>query len=546
MVRLALALMFFQMTGFASPVIDALKHFNPKDIIKNYTPNPKEQQYRPTEGNDTLISEGLKKIESDDKAHGLYHHIQKREKVSDNPNSTQAKYAEKLLSMAKGNLSGTCQKIKGHCETTYENKSCVDSVSYTKKQCIQKRKVEVKRQTKSVNRRISTWWTSVASISLNQCDAGDWHCTKDSLIKISKGCEDLKVSANYNGYALRILKAPSCKNPSLKIQMPFGIQNANIQLVATQLETFDTWQAESCDLNQNEGRCFLESQNSCIDKNQSRVIDGLKVTRPCWGTSETYQCGHITNSSCKQYVTQGCSHSASECVSQNIDLCNRYQQTFSCPKEVCEREQEVCFEQATCEDGSCAKTENEESTDFAEGITKLGSLVGVADDVYKNQVDVGEARLFTGHAQECHVYIAGSMDCCNAKGWGKWAIHCPKDMQNLLRAKSDGRAVYLGHYHKKKLSREHYAYCVFDTKLAGIIQIQGRLSQLGIGFGSAKSPMCSGLKPEWLESIDFSRLDLSAITNDLTSQFREPDAGKVLSQNKQKSKQLHDKGRPYE
>jgi conjugal transfer mating pair stabilization protein TraN len=50
--------------------------------------------------------------------------------------------------------------------------------------------------------------------------------------------------------------------------------------------------------------------------------------------------------------------------------------------------------------------------------------------------------------------------------------------------------------------------CCFNSKLARILNEQGR-AQLGIGWGGAQNPSCSGFTVAQLQALDFSRMDLS-------------------------------------
>jgi conjugal transfer mating pair stabilization protein TraN len=54
------------------------------------------------------------------------------------------------------------------------------------------------------------------------------------------------------------------------------------------------------------------------------------------------------------------------------------------------------------------------------------------------------------------------------------------------------------------------SFCCFNSHLARIINEQGR-GQIGKGWGSdtARSPDCSGFSVAELQSLDFSRMDLS-------------------------------------
>jgi len=85
-------------------------------------------------------------------------------------------------------------------------------------------------------------------------------------------------------------------------------------------------------------------------------------------------------------------------------------------------------------------------------------------------------------------------------------------------------------------------YCVFPSKLAGIVQIQGRGGQLGLSFGSATNPNCQGLTPEQLERIDFSRLDLSALEQDFISKKKLPDDFSSSQNNQNHIKSLYQRG----
>ena len=199
-----------------------------------------------------------------------------------------------------------------------------------------------------------------------------------------------------------------------------------------------------------------------------------------------------------------------------------------------------------CFDGDCDQSTEELSEDFGEGISQLGALVGTADNVYQNQIPNGAPLVFKGESKECKKHPLGVRDCCTDSGWGDWVVHCPKDLQDLIKAKSEGRTVSLGSYKKKKWRSRHYVYCVFPTKLAAIIQIQGRGAQLGLSFGSAMMPNCSGLTPEQLEGIDYSRLNLSELEQELTAKKRLPDNVSSGQSNQSHIEVLHQEGRAHD
>lgn len=119
-------------------------------------------------------------------------------------------------------------------------------------------------------------------------------------------------------------------------------------------------------------------------------------------------------------------------------------------------------------------------------------------------------------------YSLGTRDCCTDAGFLDGLIHCPADMQALQRAKNEKRVVALGHYKHHALGTTRYVYCVFPTKLARIIQFDGRQGQLHIPFGTPEHPDCRGLTPEQLEGMDFKQLDLSDFIEDVTAKTTLP------------------------
>lgn len=71
---------------------------------------------------------------------------------------------------------------------------------------------------------------------------------------------------------------------------------------------------------------------------------------------------------------------------------------------------------------------------------------------------------------------------------------------------------YVGSYCSRKILGWCYerkqAYCCYNSKLAKIINTQGR-AQLGKTYGSARSPDCSGFTPTELASLDLAAMDMS-------------------------------------
>ncbi len=90
-------------------------------------------------------------------------------------------------------------------------------------------------------------------------------------------------------------------------------------------------------------------------------------------------------------------------------------------------------------------------------------------------------------------------------------LQCEPSEQALMLKKGQNLCTYVGTYCSKGEKFgciEHsQSYCCFNSRLARIIQEQGRL-QTGKSWGSAKSPDCSGFTVEELEALDFESMDL--------------------------------------
>lgn len=180
---------------------------------------------------------------------------------------------------------------------------------------------------------------------------------------------------------------------------------------------------------------------------------------------------------------------------------------------------------AACANGQCDSAADEASDDIDEGIVRLGAVSGSAEQVTGTISKRRMPMVFPGDAVDCKKYVLGIRDCCTDSGWGSWVLHCPSHLQALQRAKADNRVFYVGSYRKHKLDLDkHHVYCVFPSKLAGIVQLQGRANQLHIDFGKPKEPNCRGLTPDELTRINFKALDLSPLTTEFKNRIAIPNS----------------------
>ncbi len=158
-----------------------------------------------------------------------------------------------------------------------------------------------------------------------------------------------------------------------------------------------------------------------------------------------------------------------------------------------------------CGEENCMEQSDEKNTSFQAAMSALNAAAEVQD------YDVNV--LFKGTAKSCHNEAIGYSNCCQDSGWGHdvGLAHCSAEEKKLGKNKENGLTVYVGDYCAHKtffgLCTEYRkSYCVFHSKLARIVQTQGRQYQLHIGYGSAELPNCRGLTAN-----EFSRLDFSVM-----------------------------------
>lgn len=159
----------------------------------------------------------------------------------------------------------------------------------------------------------------------------------------------------------------------------------------------------------------------------------------------------------------------------------------------------------------------------------------------------GQVQVFAGAKSRCRrggVQTAGQNCCTNKLGkmadtMGKpgeqsqrqyrdeatniefWDNQCDIQDQKTAKMADSGYCVEVGTYCAEKWPfvgcvQRARAFCCFSSKLAAMIQIQGRQQLPGVGgWGSAKAPNCRGLTLDEFQALDFSKIDLSGYFGDL-------------------------------
>ncbi len=271
-------------------------------------------------------------------------------------------------------------------------------------------------------------------------------------------------------------------------------------------------------------------QSQCLQGKETRIINGLPTTLDCWERRQEYYCDYadtcaaLLSAPAKNTSTVvNCEEKKTVCDISVLGVCLKHRVELACEQQRCEQVNLVCGETSFCLDGDCYQGEIEKSDSFAENASALAALSEAAKDFSEDTV-----KIFTGTAAYCDKKPIGLSDCCADKGWGNdiGLTQCSEQEIGLGKAKEKGLTIYIGEYCAEEVLgvciRKKKSYCQFDSKMARIIQEQGKV-HLGMNFGSKEKPNCVGITPEQMQALDFSKIDFSDFYADMEEGMTLPD-----------------------
>lgn len=170
------------------------------------------------------------------------------------------------------------------------------------------------------------------------------------------------------------------------------------------------------------------------------------------------------------------------------------------------------------------KTEYQPNHSFADVAIKLSVFEEAEKDLKKAQdFDATKLTVFKGEKLQCSKNVADDLmyDCCfKYSGLAKQVglSKCSSDELSLAERRENGLCYYVGSYEEKLLdlwkSRDEHVFCCFSTKLARVVHEEGR-KQLKKGWGEPKHPDCGGFSMEELSKLNFSKMDLTEVFDQL-------------------------------
>lgn len=253
------------------------------------------------------------------------------------------------------------------------------------------------------------------------------------------------------------------------------------------------------------------------------TTDVEPITRDSWEETYTYRCSKKTGSECEALRGRGCVQIHSKCEKNIGEMCVLWKQTYRCPDKPGKKFYKLQGGKPIfCFTGDCTEKELEANGELAEALSYLTILKEAQDDIRAN------LGIFKGQGRQCSKNCVGFRDCCSTgDGWGV-SLHlskCSGEEKELADWRRKKRCTLIGTYCAEKhlgiCTRKKTSFCCFGTKLARLINTQGR-QQLGISWGEVKNPDCRGLTPEELSRLDFSKMDLRELFEDVYTKFNPP------------------------
>lgn len=511
--------------------MQAMNQFHPESIFENYNANPSQSQYYQgveTEktdlsqaSNHALEQDAGGKTVSDNFGKNQFEINLKNDAIQRAKLIEEESYA---ITHGISNDKVSCEEKPAVCEHKTVDEICYTSRQLPDQQCSKQRKVSV--TSEQINQRadfsfvVSRRWTGAVTVNLVTGAMTNTQGGSVNTVKMSQPCDSMSSSFHsiqnngQNAYWVNVTGLPTCSNNGLvtlnitkRWDRAYSVQvTVTIAARSKPYVSEEHWENNCAHLESKQGLCHLKEEH-CTNANSTQVINGLPVTRDCWETQATFSCASAPADECRVQKDKGCLQTGSRCSRFEDNACALYEQVYSCPKEVCAAPV-TCVKDVFCADGECTEHASTQNQDFGKDISSL-AVVGEAGKEFSE----GKASLFGGHVAQCKIWSLDLIDCCSDKGWGKKIdlVHCRDEDKALGQAKLNYLVHYLGKFCSKKelgVCIEHKrSYCVFDSKMARIVQ-EGRLKQLNAGsLGTAKEPVCAGLSIEELQAMDLGAID---------------------------------------
>ncbi|MBP9777693.1 MAG: conjugal transfer protein TraN [Rickettsiaceae bacterium] len=581
-----LLMILFSITANAdTDVLSGMLDFknNPSKYFDNYTDRPNEIAIN----KDNIKQQAISKSYSDNTANELRNNFDKRPEYTFTANelTRSIKVITNSNDIVRGiaNEYTDCKEVKRCTETLSETiKYCEASTTPKNYKCDRERIVDVTIPDKinkrvKVQLKVDSKWGGTFRYSLLKQDVTSTTggtITKSQDAGIGDiGCDNFNFSLIEHGYApdtfthrvsIVVTIDNNCTDPAINIVIGQGHRDNNkwktrgiyaIVDIGSQKAPVitDNLQGECPELNKRveNGICKI-ANDICISGPDTKIINGVAVSRDCWRYQTIYNCGlqFAMVNNCQGLETANCIQISSTCKDYKNGICVVQQKGYKCPIQKCSADTNIiCGDsKIECLDGSCVEQAKNEGSDFNDSLSKISILDAAIKD--KPEMFTEDSKfIFTGRVLSCRKTGYGFSDCCKDSGWGVdlGLVHCNSEEKELGESKEKKLVVYIGkNIHKTselEPDRVDKRYCVFNSKIARIIQEQGRWGQLGINFGTGKYPDCSGLSPNMLAKLDMDKINLNEIVDEIAGQHQAYDNNELGKKLTTKIQNYYDKSK---
>jgi conjugal transfer mating pair stabilization protein TraN len=567
-------------TSHANQSVDLLKALD-LNKFPGYQANlPQEHYYSGvTQGNTGLEADSQTVVTDNESGKAVTESFNLRPVYQVNPASESMQKLNQIEENGDAIIRGqntdktTCSLKPKECHYTWQEKTCLTSKKLGTLHCAKNLRLEVspyKTDSYTLSLRKNGRSTKPFKISVNlaqtdTCQQGKNPCYtiyKDQVtappIKLPDHCAMVKVSiVDAKGLVL-VEQTATCANPFLTLSVGtcrYGRCTIpyfhSVMMTVEIYQSKEYWDDQCQHLNtkEQEGLCHITKLLTCTEPNQTRIIGEVPFTRPCWKERATYDCGDEGENTCDGIINEGCEQTASTCLKEEGGRCKTYQHTYQCPLNQCTDNQLLCGEGAFCLEGDCAT--HEYSLANEDDFKKAMSTLSAASDASKD-FDGGANYIFKGQLLECSKTMLHFKNCCSDSGWGLdlELAQCTDAEKKLGKARENKLVVPTGQYcfKRKKIpggsycKEKHETYCVFQSKLARMVQVQGRHGQLGIGFGQGQYSNCSGITPQQMQLIHFEQIDFSEFYDEVKNKLKKPDYKQTANGISQRLNEFYNQG----
>ena len=300
------------------------------------------------------------------------------------------------------------------------------------------------------------------------------------------------------------------------------IYKVNMTVTRYRKEAKVTWKDTCQNINKN---ACVKTKEQCVEPGGTRNIGGVNVTQECWKYDIAYTCGYKKHDNCDD-IARRCNFVSQKCIEEAHGYCYAYERTYQCSEAVEGAKELVCGNPNSIQ--FTQVIEQGSQADFLNAVAALAGANEMGESLKKAQ---SEISMLKGQGNDCGEGAMGVYDCCD--GGGNFLHGCSDQEKALQKARQKKIATFTGRYCGKKVLgvcvAHRQGWCVFDSKLARILQEQGRAKQLGIGFGSGEHPNCTGMTPEQLQKLDFRKIDFSEFFEDIKTKVTLPNKSLATS-----------------